>query len=476
MFSKYISMTPEFLLLVNVVVMQITHWFRNSQTPKTFSTISKFFLLLSFLSCIIFYNQSVDTKWYTNSVYTTFFKSGMIFCSLLSGLLACKWFLHQNQPSLRYYQLTSLSLLCFCIAISSNSLLLLYISLSLALLFAFPLLSLTYDINIKQQAFKIYLVHYIVFFVIFSIAVTIFYTQVSDISYTSIREYYKFQNNIWTHIGAGCVFISLMYILGVFPCNRLLNQIVGFSILPASAFFSIIPIWSGIAVLITLFHNVFYGIDNYLQNILVICGIFSVISGVIGSNSKTNIRQLFSCVGTFNLGIILLILSQFSQSSLQSGIIYLLVYIISIFGIYTCFYGIRYHGEYIQHIDLLSGMSSIKPYISSALLFFTISFLGVPPLLGMLGNLSMINNFLSQERYFLISFIFFMLAWFSHGMLRIIKIVFFDKKNHNFDRADKGVYLLLMINIVLMLAIVIKPRYLISDIETITRLFLVQVQ
>jgi len=65
------------------------------------------------------------------------------------------------------------------------------------------------------------------------------------------------------------------------------------------------------------------------------------------------------------------------------------------------------------------------------------------------------------------------LPWVAHGMLNIIKSIFFDQRKQSFDRADKGVYIGLLLNILFILTIVMKPDYLISNIEKITRLFLI---
>ena len=474
MFAKYISLVPEIFLLINIIVMQITHWTRKNQTPKTFSTISKFFVGFALLGCIVFYNRSIDVSWYTNTYYTTFFKSLILFITLISNMLSCKWFLNQNQSSLRFYQVIGVFVLSSCLSVSGHNLFVLYIFLNFAYIAGILLIGIGYDSNIKKKAIHNYIINYFIFMIIFSAGIIALYAQIGDLSYLSIKDFYLTQPlNMWSYVGVGCIFIAIMYMLGVVPCHLMLDQIVKLSILPVSVFFSTIPIITGIAILVTLYYNVFIGISNYIEYIIILCGIFSIVLGAIGANGCNNIRLLFDRVRIFNIGILLLVLSYLTLSSLQSGIIYLLVYIISIFGVYTCFYGMRSHGEYTQDIKSISGMYTIKPYISAALLIFMISLLGIPPFLGMLGNLSVLNNLLSQKSYGFIVLIFSMLPWVAHGMLNIIKSIFFDQRKQSFDRADKGVYIGLLLNILFILTIVMKPDYLISNIEKITRLFLI---
>ena len=75
MLVKYVSLLPEFLLALNIIVMTLVHLFRKEQTPKTFATLSKFFIGATLISCIVFYNKDVNENWYINSPYTAFFKS-----------------------------------------------------------------------------------------------------------------------------------------------------------------------------------------------------------------------------------------------------------------------------------------------------------------------------------------------------------------------------------------------------------------
>ena len=373
MFAEYISLVPEIFLLINIVIMQITHWSRKTQTPKTFATISKFFVGFALLGCIVFYNRSIDVSWYTNTHYTTFFKSLILFMTLISDMLACKWFLTQNQPSLRFYQVISFSVLSFCLSISGYNLFVLYISLNLAYIAGVLFMWLGYDTDTKKKAIRNYIINYLIFMMFFSVGTIILYAQTGNLSYSAIKDFYLTQPlNMCSYVGAGCIFIAIMYMLGVVPGHMMLNQTVKLSILPVSVYFSIIPFITGISILITLYYKVFIGISNYIEHILILCGVLSIILGAIGTNGCSNIRQLFGRVRMFNVGVMLLVFSHLSMSSLQSGIIYLLVYMISIWGVYTCFYGIRSHGEYLQDIESVSGIYTIKPYIATSLLIFMI--------------------------------------------------------------------------------------------------------
>ena len=142
---------------------------------------------------------------------------------------------------------------------------------------------------------------------------------------------------------------------------------------------------------------------------MLICGMISILLGAIGSGAKENIRELYGCAGMFNIGIVLILFSYMSTNDIQAGIIFFLIYLLSMFGIYSCFYGIRSHGEYITQIEYLSGMNEVKPYISAAFLLFSASLLGIPPLLGLLGNLALLKSLLAHNSFIIVCFTFLMM-------------------------------------------------------------------
>ena len=156
MFVKYVSLMPEILLLLNVAVMQVVYIFRASQTPKTFATISRVFIIAALAACVIFYNVSFDKKLYVNTAYTTFFKGLVLFCGLALNFFACKWFLGQGQSSLGYYRLSSLILLGCCMAISGRSFAVLVPALLLCFAAGWLMMNINFDAAHKRRSFWSY--------------------------------------------------------------------------------------------------------------------------------------------------------------------------------------------------------------------------------------------------------------------------------------------------------------------------------
>lgn len=473
MLIKYVSLLPEIILSLMLVTIALVHWLRQEQTPKTFATISKIGIFASFVACIIFYNIGLNEKWYINTPYTTFFKGLVLLGVLLTNFLACKWFLSQNYASHKYYFIVGLISLVFCAAISAQNIVLMFGMVVLGIIAGEYLSIMSREPSEKEVAGWRYFQNNLILCLFLGIGVALIGWHSGEWSYSGIVSYYKQTKLQGIDIFGGCFIISgMLGLMGVAPFHLNSEQTARYNILPVVVFSETIPVITGVALLVTIFHTVLNDMQNQLSVMMKLCGILSVIFGAIGTGSSLNIRKIYQNVGLFNIGVVLLLFSYLGVQDIQAGLIYFLIYLLSIFGIFSCFYGLCSHGEYVNNLENLSGIKEVKPYISAALLIFSISLLGVPPLVGLLGNLSLINTLLAHHSIGMIGFVCFMLVVLAHGILKVIKTIYFDKRKMSFDRADKGVYFSLLINIIIILVTMMNPQYLINDIQEIIHSFL----
>ncbi len=455
MFVRYIALLPEFLLFCNCILMLIVHRFRRTQTPKTFATLSKIFVSLAMLATIVFYNQGIPSLFLQNTLYTTCFKSLLYVLVLWTDYLACKWFLNKNYPSLGYYSVICLILAFFSLAISSGHLLLL--SICLMIIFVLPYFFVgirTEDLPEKPS----FTFHVICFLALLCGGCVGIFTYTTDLSFSGIAQSYQNVSGAGAYLSAACVIFAVLYLMGAAPFHIWSTQVIKRCVLPAGSYISLIPVLGGTAIVLSLGVSVFSGIQPFIGRLFWGCGICSVLYGVWGAESGQDIRQIFSYAGLYCLGVVLMVSSDFSETGLQSGIIFLLSGLTALCGAYTAFYGIRSKGMYLHELKNLVGMAELKPYISAALIIFMASMLGLPPFLGMIGNITVFENLLDRQMYGTLIFIFVMLIWLAHGFLYIIKSIYFDKRVNGFDRADVGVYLSLLFNILLMGYIIINPQ------------------
>ena len=136
---------------------------------------------------------------------------------------------------------------------------------------------------------------------------------------------------------------------------------------------NLVPLFALFAVFVKLNTIVFTSYATELNFVYSVFGIVSLIFGAIGANSSRNLRKIFAYSSVYNLGIMLLLVSPFNSSNLLGGFIYLQVYVLALFGIYTSFYSFKSNGVYLTNLNMINGIAKVRPFISAAMLFFMIS-------------------------------------------------------------------------------------------------------
>lgn len=474
MFAVSVSLLPEIILLAGIITMLLVNQFRETKTPKTFFTLSKIFTLLSLSAVVIFYNQSAFPEWFRNFEYTTLFKILIYILAVASFYLACKWFLSKNYSSLEYYVLTLVSLLTLSLSISARNLLALMICLHLGFVLNYFLIRMSSNIETAYPVSRRFLFGWLIMLIISIIGLSWLYMANGSLGYRDLYAFYRSGTmSSWQALlSALLIIIPLLYMMGIAPFHFWFADSVGSSILPVSAYITIVPAFAYLAVLVNLCSNVFFPVYAGLSQFMLACAVLSVILGAVGANSEPNLRKLFAYTTLYNLGVVLVCLVALNDNSLLSSFVYMLVYLMAMFGVYTVFYAFKSKGEYLVELGDTAGISEVRPYISAAVLVFMISLLGTPPMLGFLGKLSLVNNLVIQNRYAMIFLIMTALVMVAYAYLLVIKTIYFDPRKNTFDRADKGVYICLMINLILVLISILNPKYLMHDAETILSMVL----
>jgi len=465
MLTDYIALLPEFVLVLGILVMTLVKVFRHSNTPKTFYSLSRVFIFISAILTALFYNQNVG-EYLRNNSYTTLFKILLYLFTFIICYLSAKRFVSKGLPSFSFYIMMLFNLLGYSIAISSWNLLPLCLGLGATFLGNIFLVKIEKPAE-EHRHILYYLLLSTVVVLFMSLGAGLFYHYSQTLNYADLEQFLSLRSNlIWQHhLAFSCIVVSVLLMMGVAPLHFWFSNVVGKCILPVAAYLSVVPIFAYFSCLVNMCVNAFYPLLGWFNTVFIIFGILSIFIGAIGANSENNLRKIFAFSGLYYIGVTLLALFPINDNSLMSSFTYLLVYVVAICGVYTIFYGCRSKGKYLFNLDDIKGVATQRPFLSAALLVFMISLIGTPPLLGFLGKLSVINSLVIGHRYALLAVVLFSMLILAYAYLKIITVVYFEPRSNAFDIVDRGVYLCMFINIILMLIAIINPKYLMHDVE-----------
>lgn len=465
MLQNWFILLPELSILAYLLTAWQVNLYRKDKTPKTFFTLSKFFIFISMLSTIVFYNKSAFPQFWINDNYTTLFKIVIYLIALSWFYLSSKWFLIKNRPSCKFYNLAMAEVLLLELLISSQNFGLTAVLLTGICIITWFLLRLYVDKDIVADLSKLYLFFAVIFSLFVMAGTMIIWLETKSLYYSDVQAYLQKTASVSLDLrfAVALILANLLFMLALAPFHSCFVSIVSTSIVPVSGFISLVPPLAYLACLLVLVIKIFAPLQEMLYWIIGIFAGLSVFIGAVSANGMPQLRRLFGYSTVYHLGFVMFSVIAFNQKSLMSSFAYMLVFLLAMFGIYSCFLGLKSRGEYLKTLTDINGASISKPYISAALLIFMFSLIGMPPMTGFLGLISVVNNVMSASGWIVVTTLLLSLLFIANAYLQVIRHLYFEVPNGSFDRTDKSIYICLLLNMVLVITSLVNPGYLFKD-------------
>ena len=465
MLTCLIKTLPEISLIVGIIHLLIMFLVQN-ENARAYSAMARFWLLISIFFSILYYNQSINDTYFINNAYTLLF---IMFIGLATYMLlaaSVNWFSSQKRTGIKYDILILCVILCAYALLSANNLISLLLSYITLIILNYCLFKLNYEKQSSEPAFR-YMGVSAGIILLFIISCGYLYIEtLGNVSFGNIVDMAtKKTESIWMFMSLCGLIIPLFYSLGIAPFHMMLEEKAGKSILPVSHYFAIILpliLWG------TLFklNNILYPLyAKSLSSSYMTFAFISIIFGAAGTGARINLYRIGAYSSLYHFGIILLLLSLGNQSAYFSACIYLFAFMLAQNCLYTSFYNLKSHGEYLTSVTALAGLSKHRSFTTATLLLSLFSMAGIPPLVGFLGQLNLVDELLDAQKYISLVVILFFLLLLTKSYLGIIKTVYFETQIKSFDTENKYILFYLLVNVILMVLLTFNPLHIIEKMK-----------
>jgi len=465
MLDKIINILPEIPLILGIVHL-CTLYLLGNEKAKIYAATARFWLLVSVFVTTICYYQRTATILAASNSYTLLFILCADVALYIIMILSAFWFSSLKRTGGRYYILLLLS------AGSVNMMLNTQNFGVYGLCFAFLTIigAVLYSIHTAQQ--QINLKKYVItsgLILIILATGLIYVSQIVGISELTTEQMQLFlranSRKLSAILFVTSVLVPLLYTLHIFPFHIMAEEKACCSILPVSHYFMLfLPIvyWGCLIEINQIVYPVYGEIWMQIYQVLAL---ISVIWGAIGANTQKNLHGIYAYSSIYHFGIILFLISLGQEKAIFAGFIYLLCYILVLANLYAIFYNLKTHGQYISDINSLSGLAQTRPYTTGALMISLFSLIGIPPLIGFLGQLNMADELLENENYIAIGIVFVALLFLSKAYLDIMKVIYFAPKTKSFDSENKSILFYTVLNTLALMSFAFNPFNMIEKIK-----------
>lgn len=460
MLENIIYISPLIVLLSSIFIITFSEY-KPDEQYRCFK-FTKITLLFAFILTVIFYNKPLIYSITQGNYFTLFFETLLYISSFALLYLSRKWFIAKDIPAYKFCICLCTSVLCGSLLIRSTNLALTDICCIAIMLCNYQLLS--YDSKRDNQLNTgVYRFSIIICCILLIFSVIIFYLSSGSLMYNDLHSYIDVHHSELPIFFASCTtLLSFSFLIGLAPLHFWFTEALGKTILPVFIYFILVPICSYFAGIIKFNIKIISPLADYFTCLYTSISLLSITIGAIGTCSGKNIRKILAYSSVYHLGVIFLILP--NPTYLSSGLIYLISYMLAMYGICACLLGLKSKGEYLFTLSEFEGAAHKRPYISAMMSVFLFSLLGFPPFLGFIGYLSVFSSLVDNGQYLLVIYLLIAMLGLLYSYLRLIKTFYSDNRRQSFDYIDTSIYIAVMLNAILMIFLVLKPHYLIENL------------
>ena len=415
----FYSFAPEIFLLT-LILISITLGVLNKGATITVNTTG-FSLLAIFL---IFKGHS----FYQNSLFSSntinlilLSKIILSIGSIVFILLSRRSLKNENLFRYEYILFILFAILGSFVLISSDNFLTAFIglelqSLSLYLMAAFN----TKNLNSNEAGIK--------YFSLGALSSGFLLFGISMIYFDTTSFTFQNLNNFSTisEVGLALVLIALFFKVSAAPFHIWTPDVYEGSPTISALFFASLPKFASLIFLFRIYHELnITKIDSLNYIFQLVCAI-SLLVGAYGAITQKVIKRLLAFSSVNHVGFILLAIMSYQYMSEGTIFFYLIIYLVTIFGVFSVILNLRTSEGEITLLTGLNGLKTLSRSKAISMLVFLFSLAGIPPFAGFFAKFFILSASINEGLYLLsvIAVISSVIAAFYY--LSVIKNMFFN--------------------------------------------------
>jgi len=233
----------------------------------------------------------------------------------------------------------------------------------------------------------------------------------------------------------GLVFLiaGLAFKISAVPFHMWTPDVYEGSPTPITAYFSMAPKVAAMALFLRAILIPFPDAIHEWRQIIVAASVLSMVLGAIAAIGQTNIKRLMAYSSIGHMGYALLGLAAGTTLGVEGVLLYLLIYVVTNAGVFTCILLMKRDGQMVENIADLAGLARTQPRLAFAFAALMFSLAGIPPLAGFFAKFFVFLAAIEAHLYVLAVIGVLASVIGAYYYVRIVKIIYFDDPAPAFD-------------------------------------------
>lgn len=428
-------MTPEIALSVAALALLMIGVFRGD---KGFGFVSYLSVGALALTAFLVAAGPNDASAFNGSIVVDSFGLYMKYLVLLGSAIAIvmsmEFLKTEKINRFEYPILIVLATVGMLMMISANDLIVLYMGLELQSLSLYVLAAFNRDSLRSSESGLKYFVLGALSSGLLLYGASLIYGFTGTTNFTDIAAFASQgidnRENMGVIFGMTFLLAGLAFKISAVPFHMWTPDVYEGSPTPVTAFFAAAPKIAAMALIIRVTVGAFppdaHGVAPW-QQIVVFLAIASMFLGAFAGIGQNNIKRLMAYSSIGHMGYALVGLVAGTTAGIRGVLIYMMVYLITLIGVFVCILAMRRKEGMVEKISDLAGLSRTQPVVAWTLMLLMFSLAGIPPLAGFLGKLYVFLPAI-EAGYVWLAVLGFIASVISCAYyLNVIKVMFFDE-------------------------------------------------
>ncbi|MFK7839167.1 MAG: NADH-quinone oxidoreductase subunit NuoN [Bdellovibrionales bacterium] len=470
MVINLIPLLPEIFLSICAMGLLIVGAHFGNESSKVISWYSA---LAAFVAIIIMLNIPSNDAAVLNGLFKLDLYASVIKIIILIGVIASialsvRFLIQEGISRFEYPILILLSAIGMMIMVSANSMLSLYVGLELQSLALYVLAAFNRNSLKSSESGIKYFILGALSSGLLLFGISLIYGFTGTIDFAVLQSSFAQAETISFGVTFGLVFIlaGLAFKISAVPFHMWTPDVYQGAPSSVTAFFAMVPKIAAMALLMRLLFEPFIALEEQWVQIIYFLSVASMVVGAFAAIAQKSLKRLIAYSSIGNMGYVLIGIVAGSEQGVSAVVLYLLIYMVMTAGVFAVLLCMRRDNHALDKITDLSGLSRTSPAMAYCLAILMFSLAGIPPFAGFFGKLAIFNSAVTSELYILAIIGVLTSVIGAYYYLRIIKVMFFDEPEDEFDAgmpfARKVV---LMLSVLFVVCFILKPSIILDTTQ-----------
>ncbi len=257
--------------------------------------------------------------------------------------------------------------------------------------------------------------------------ISLTYGFTGSTSFAGIRTALSGPMSVGATFGVVFVLAGLAFKISAAPFHMWTPDVYEGAPTPVTTFFATAPKAAALCLLMRVSIEAFGAQPEAWQQIVIFAALLSIVIGALGAIGQDNIKRLLAYSSINNVGFMLIGLACANQNGAAAMLVYLAIYVVMSIAAFVIVLILRdEHGEAVESIAALGGLSKTRPVLALAMAAAMFSLAGVPPLFGFWGKFVVFQAAVQADLLVLAAIGIAASVIGAFYYIKVVKVMYFD--------------------------------------------------